>query len=542
MGMLIERDLEGELMSKIKVIIEKALDWDVNLALKIDRYSVSSFYVLVGGKPIPLFDFEQIVDGLDENDPFMKDIFTFLVKDVAQRYRDTHASEDLLRPPTIHHSLTQPIPSSSASSSATPASSDSHPTSFSSLVFNSRVLRHNQLFRSLLNDDDNTEAGQVSESTRRQNLWLTNTANSTSSPPDSTERAPSTLGRLQSSQGQVSEDDSDSEDDYSFFRLRREPRTLNPTAPGTSQPYETHQRYYSPFRSSFPFYSSSATSWGSGRHPIVRSHLGQSEENTGQSNEVTYNDSRRSVLLRHLQALSHSQSRIRGLQRQQLQQLQQQSEQPALALTTLSIDSGPTSFPSGSLVPSSDSELGVSRSSVIQSLDANQNLNPVQEEATLILDEEPAESGVSFHVDTPSITPEPPINQTLTDAIIPAQSQPTLSHQIEDYNEFADESRRSRATMRARNLAMSELRSMRRRTLDVVDRFADILDYSEQTTPVYDATTSEMDGQQSEPAQQMEVVAAEAEDIQTPREEIPAPDHVVETREYSRMRNPRNVG
>ncbi|KAF9432668.1 hypothetical protein BGZ76_010491 [Entomortierella beljakovae] len=101
MGLPIGRNLEDEMMTKIKKLFDKILE-TVNK-----------------DNPTYTFDFEQFVDSFDENDQFTKRVFEFLVKEIAQRYRSTHpisqhASRQ--RPPTIHHFSSQEGDDSNANS------------------------------------------------------------------------------------------------------------------------------------------------------------------------------------------------------------------------------------------------------------------------------------------------------------------------------------------------------------------------------------------------------------------------------------------
>ncbi|KAF9274542.1 hypothetical protein BGZ68_000561 [Mortierella alpina] len=88
MGRPVGRNLEDEMMAKIKTLFDKILE-TVNKE-----------------NPNNPFDFEQFVDCFDENDHFTKRVFEFLVKETAQRYRSTypnaqHSAQP--RPHTIHH-------------------------------------------------------------------------------------------------------------------------------------------------------------------------------------------------------------------------------------------------------------------------------------------------------------------------------------------------------------------------------------------------------------------------------------------------------
>ncbi|KAF9113103.1 hypothetical protein BGX27_002213 [Mortierella sp. AM989] len=97
MGRPIDRNLEDEMMTKIKKLFDKILE------------SVNK------DNPTYTFDFEQFVDSFDENDQFTKRVFEFLVKEIAQRYRSTHPNSQhpnsqhpaRPRPHTIHHHLSQ---------------------------------------------------------------------------------------------------------------------------------------------------------------------------------------------------------------------------------------------------------------------------------------------------------------------------------------------------------------------------------------------------------------------------------------------------
>ncbi|KAF9348940.1 hypothetical protein BGX26_012703 [Mortierella sp. AD094] len=92
MGRPVARNLEDEMMTKIKKLFDKILE-TVNK-----------------DNPTYTFDFEQFVDCFDENDQFTKRVFEFLVKEIAQRYRSTYPNSQnpvRPRPHTIHHTLTQ---------------------------------------------------------------------------------------------------------------------------------------------------------------------------------------------------------------------------------------------------------------------------------------------------------------------------------------------------------------------------------------------------------------------------------------------------
>ncbi|KAG0199830.1 hypothetical protein BGX28_006973 [Mortierella sp. GBA30] len=88
MGRPVGRNLEDEMMAKIKTLFDRILE-TVNKE-----------------NPNYTFDFEQFVDSFDENDHFTKRVFEFLVKETAQRYRSTHPSAQHSAqslPHTIHH-------------------------------------------------------------------------------------------------------------------------------------------------------------------------------------------------------------------------------------------------------------------------------------------------------------------------------------------------------------------------------------------------------------------------------------------------------
>ncbi|KAF9956812.1 hypothetical protein BGZ70_009761 [Mortierella alpina] len=88
MGRPVGRNLEDEMMAKIKTLFDKILE-TVNKE-----------------NPNYTFDFEQFVDCFDENDHFTKRVFEFLVKETAQRYRSRHPNAQHSaqpRPHTIHH-------------------------------------------------------------------------------------------------------------------------------------------------------------------------------------------------------------------------------------------------------------------------------------------------------------------------------------------------------------------------------------------------------------------------------------------------------
>ncbi|KAF9117179.1 hypothetical protein BGX27_000028 [Mortierella sp. AM989] len=229
MGRLIERDLDGEMMAKIKVLFGEALE------------SVKKDY-----PTIPSFGFEQIVDSLDENDHLTKDIFNFLVYEAAQRHRAAHPNEAFPRPATIHHYLPQNSIPSVSSPSSSPSNSLS--TSLSSLAFSSRLLRNQQLVRSLLSEGDETELGSALENT---SLWQLNSVQNVSvresngmsssvaiaapTSPNSAHGSAFRLGRrtLTRSSDQGLDDDSDGEeeDDYIISQTRRELRDLDVAFP-----------------------------------------------------------------------------------------------------------------------------------------------------------------------------------------------------------------------------------------------------------------------------------------------------------------------
>ncbi|KAF9094769.1 hypothetical protein BGX23_001614 [Mortierella sp. AD031] len=88
MGRPVARNLEDEMMTKIKALFDRILD-TVNKE-----------------NPAYTFDFEQFVDCFDENDHFTKRVFEFLVKETAQRYRSAHPHVQQparSQPQTIHH-------------------------------------------------------------------------------------------------------------------------------------------------------------------------------------------------------------------------------------------------------------------------------------------------------------------------------------------------------------------------------------------------------------------------------------------------------
>ncbi|KAF8975119.1 hypothetical protein BGZ46_009418 [Entomortierella lignicola] len=92
MGRPIVRNLENEMMTKVKKLFDKILE-------KVNK-----------DHPTHTFEFEQFVDCLDENDPFTKRVFEYLIKEIAQRYRATHPNSQhpaRPRPHTIHHTLVQ---------------------------------------------------------------------------------------------------------------------------------------------------------------------------------------------------------------------------------------------------------------------------------------------------------------------------------------------------------------------------------------------------------------------------------------------------
>ncbi|KAG0264419.1 hypothetical protein BG011_006895 [Mortierella polycephala] len=88
MGRPVGRNLEDEMMTKIRKLFDQILD-TVNKE-----------------NPTYTFDFEQFVDCFDESDHFTKRVFEFLVKETAQRYRSSHPNAQHPahpRPHTIHH-------------------------------------------------------------------------------------------------------------------------------------------------------------------------------------------------------------------------------------------------------------------------------------------------------------------------------------------------------------------------------------------------------------------------------------------------------
>ncbi|KAG0229426.1 hypothetical protein BGW42_001581 [Actinomortierella wolfii] len=94
MGRPVGRNLEEEMIVKIKRLFDKVLD-SVNKE-----------------NPNHCFDFEQFVDSFDENDHFTKRVFEFLVKETAQRYRASHPQSQLPpmpRPSVIHHYLQETL-------------------------------------------------------------------------------------------------------------------------------------------------------------------------------------------------------------------------------------------------------------------------------------------------------------------------------------------------------------------------------------------------------------------------------------------------
>ncbi|KAG0371406.1 hypothetical protein BC939DRAFT_139653 [Gamsiella multidivaricata] len=109
MGRPVGRNLEDELMTKIKTLFDRILD-TVNKE-----------------NPAYAFDFEQFVDCFDENDHFTKRVFEFLVKETAQRYRSVHPNAQNSahsRPHTIHHYFGQDSGNSNISSSGSTTNSN----------------------------------------------------------------------------------------------------------------------------------------------------------------------------------------------------------------------------------------------------------------------------------------------------------------------------------------------------------------------------------------------------------------------------------
>ncbi|KAG0374058.1 hypothetical protein BGX24_010898, partial [Mortierella sp. AD032] len=104
MGRPVARNLEDEMMTKIKALFDRILD-SVNKE-----------------NPAYTFDFEQFVDCFDENDHFTKRVFEFLVKETAQRYRSAHpqAQHPNHPQPTIHHYLGQDGRSTIGATAVTP--------------------------------------------------------------------------------------------------------------------------------------------------------------------------------------------------------------------------------------------------------------------------------------------------------------------------------------------------------------------------------------------------------------------------------------
>ncbi|KAF9346235.1 hypothetical protein BGX26_002286 [Mortierella sp. AD094] len=167
----------------------------------------------------------------------------------------------------------------------------------------------------------------------------------------------------------------------------------------------------------------------------------------------------------------------------------------------LPINSGPVSIPAGSLIPGDDGGLGIMQSS------ATRNLRPVFASSTRLPDDQTPSLVSNIATSSSTLTATPPGVSEATNPTslqlpelqqdpnlhIPpvfAQSQSVTLDQTPSelstpssdvYHEFVDATHRARAAMRAVDLAMDEIQSMRRRTLNVVGRFVSILDDTEQT-------------------------------------------------------------
>ncbi|KAF9208952.1 hypothetical protein BGZ49_007040 [Haplosporangium sp. Z 27] len=562
MGILIDRDFEGEMMVKIKVLFGKAIE-----TLNKDH-------------PNPSFGFEQVVEGLDETDQFINDIFSFLVKEAAQRYRATHPCEAVTpRPTTIHHYLPPQTTSSSTSSSPSSSPSNSLSASLSSLAFSSRLLRHQQLVRSLLGEDEDTDLGSAvsstepqhqrdsqgvpgSESSGRTLTAARATLLSTNPPPRHGIVLPSTWGR-------VDEEDSDSDDDdFLLPRIRQESRdsdaafaarvaiqsemrSRHATAEAFSEP-----SMYRPFRSSFSYSFASprpSIEWGSGgrRHGISAPIALQAESPLRQNEDVlldTLNRQRRIHFLRHLQSQLPRRRGIQQLlqpqqpqepqqpqQRQQLQQLQQQHQLQLMQQQIqqvwherqrrgTSMQSRDSPYPepvssTGSLIPNNDNDLGTTQSTTSRTQQPTSPLSQVSNtvESDLTQRITTTDDNDIGHDLVQSSEPQPIFSHHSSP--IMDQTQPTEHSQTQTstptYHEFVDVTHRARAEMRAANLAMGELQSMRRRTLNVVDTFVNILDDAEQTTVV----TSSEEGLHESPlivAQPLAAITQGVEEILPP--------------------------
>ncbi|KAF9968426.1 hypothetical protein BGZ73_000133, partial [Actinomortierella ambigua] len=135
MGRPVGRNLEEEMIVKIKRLFDKVLD-SVNKE-----------------NPNYCFDFEQFVDCFDENDHFTKRVFEFLVKETAQRYRASHPQNQLPmpRPPVIHHYLQETLvdtPSSADNASGTSSSINDSSASLPALASGSSGTLFQQLQQS----------------------------------------------------------------------------------------------------------------------------------------------------------------------------------------------------------------------------------------------------------------------------------------------------------------------------------------------------------------------------------------------------------
>ncbi|KAG0293315.1 hypothetical protein BGZ98_002228 [Dissophora globulifera] len=127
MGRPVGRNLEDELMTKIKLLFDRTLD-------AVNKEN-----------PMYTFDFEQFVDCFDVNDHFFKRIFEFLVKETAQRYRTVHPyGTHSLQPRqhTIHHVAVAVAEGNSDSNSSNSSADSNTASSGSSATLNSGQHQH----------------------------------------------------------------------------------------------------------------------------------------------------------------------------------------------------------------------------------------------------------------------------------------------------------------------------------------------------------------------------------------------------------------
>ncbi|KAF9977810.1 hypothetical protein BGZ65_007247 [Modicella reniformis] len=104
MGRLVSRNLEDELMIKIKKLFDRIFD------------------SVIKENPSYSFGFEQFVDSFDENDHYMKQVFEFLIMEMAQRYRTANPNAQHSvhgRPYTVQHfSATENVMDNTSSSTS----------------------------------------------------------------------------------------------------------------------------------------------------------------------------------------------------------------------------------------------------------------------------------------------------------------------------------------------------------------------------------------------------------------------------------------